>query len=82
MTFEFHLLPLALIIMDARMLINSFISSKRDSNLFSGISLVAMSKRIQYLVSEGVILRFPQNADRPNASFNAIDNLWIKSAVL
>jgi hypothetical protein len=54
--------------MVARMFINSFISSKRGINLFSETRLVAISKRIQYLVSL--------------ASFKAIDNLWIKLAVL
>lgn len=64
----FLLFSLALIIMVARMFINSFISFKRGSNLFSGIRLVAISKRSQYLVSL--------------ASLRAISNLWIKSAVL
>ena len=54
-------------------------SCNNNLNLFSFTNSDSIKILSQYSVSEGVILRFPQNADRPKASFKAISNLWIKS---
>jgi hypothetical protein len=58
----------ALTIMAARMFINSLISFNKESSLLSGTISEAINNLSQYLVSL--------------ASFKAISNLWIKSAVL